>query len=380
MAYGMFAALVGLQLTLGIGAQLTNLTYGLYYTEIFLFLVPALGVSALLGFSPASVLSLRKVPWLWVALGLLLGCVNYPLAAVLEALVRALVRLVSEPLADSFDASVVFQSTGRIEQTLIVLAVGVMAPLGEEPAFRGFIQRALMSDHRPSVAIAITATLFSAIHFDPIGFPARLELGLLFGYIAYRTGSLWPSIAAHAGNNLLATGLYYVAGDSDDAASDPKLVALVALAALGLVLTAPLLIALKRITPQPEPITEPPQTLEHRPRALPWIGLWVVLSVAGLLIVHVIDPVGVKLNLTDVEKPVNHWRHLSSQPSGRELIERLQDLRRQVRSGSRPLTEYESVRDWMNERDRESEQKPLTQADADALLQRLRVLETTPAN
>ena len=65
-----------------------------------------------------------------------------------------------------------------------------------------------MPPGRPTAraGLVTTAFVFSAFHLDPVGFLARFELGLLFGLFFFRTGSLWPGIAAHAANNLVSTG------------------------------------------------------------------------------------------------------------------------------------------------------------------------------
>ena len=39
----------------------------------------------------------------------------------------------------------------------------------------------------------VTAVIFSAFHFDPVGFVARVEFGVLFGALRLYTGSLWPA-------------------------------------------------------------------------------------------------------------------------------------------------------------------------------------------
>ncbi len=53
------------------------------------------------------------------------------------------------------------------------------------------------------VAIVISALLFAGIHYDRYRFLFTLVLGLVFGYVRLRAGSLWPSVVAHATLNTL---------------------------------------------------------------------------------------------------------------------------------------------------------------------------------
>lgn len=68
----------------------------------------------------------------------------------------------------------------------------------EELFFRGGVQQAsagwLRNGH---AAVWFTAIVFSFIHFDIIGFPARVLMGATLGYLFYFTGSLQVSVLAH---------------------------------------------------------------------------------------------------------------------------------------------------------------------------------------
>ena len=91
------------------------------------------------------------------------------------------------------------------------LIVAVLPALGEELAFRGMLQPAMVRlSGNPHVAIWITAILFSALHMQFLGFVPRVMLGALFGYMAHWSGSLWLPIAAHLVNNGLSVILLYM--------------------------------------------------------------------------------------------------------------------------------------------------------------------------
>lgn len=83
-----------------------------------------------------------------------------------------------------------------------ILIVGLLTGLGEEMLFRGMLQRSMSIYSRMGQwAIWIAAVIFSAVHMQFFGFFPRLLLGAFFGYLLFSTGSLWPSIFAHALNN-----------------------------------------------------------------------------------------------------------------------------------------------------------------------------------
>lgn len=83
-----------------------------------------------------------------------------------------------------------------------LLVVGLITGLAEEAFFRAGIQRALTSSGiNQNVAIIITAFIFSALHFQFFGFVPRFLLGALFGYLYFKSDSLWVAASAHALNN-----------------------------------------------------------------------------------------------------------------------------------------------------------------------------------
>lgn len=103
------------------------------------------------------------------------------------------------------------KSSWDIWVNLIVVAV---APaVGEELMFRGGLQRTFGRMFRnPHISIWLTAIIFSAIHFQFLGFFPRLLLGAGFGYLYYWTKNLWYAIFAHFINN---AGAVIIAWDLD---------------------------------------------------------------------------------------------------------------------------------------------------------------------
>ena len=81
---------------------------------------------------------------------------------------------------------------------LLVAVIGLVPPLAEELFFRGYMQRRLLARWSPWIALPVVAVLFAASHGAPDWAVAVLPLGLWIGIMAWRTGSLLPSIITHA--------------------------------------------------------------------------------------------------------------------------------------------------------------------------------------
>ena len=86
----------------------------------------------------------------------------------------------------------------RAHPVFTPIFVGLMAGVFEELLFRGPIQIALMRKSRPWVAISVSAFLFAAAHLDLHGLPIRLLLGMILGWVVWRSGSIVPAILLHA--------------------------------------------------------------------------------------------------------------------------------------------------------------------------------------
>ena len=99
------------------------------------------------------------------------------------------------------DPDIIFPGLGVL---LSLQALAVVTPLSEEVLFRGFVLRGLLRSVGPGPAVVSTALVFSVFHLN-VGTVLPIFLtGLALGFLYLRTGSLWPCIAAHAGQNAIA--------------------------------------------------------------------------------------------------------------------------------------------------------------------------------
>lgn len=90
-------------------------------------------------------------------------------------------------------------------------AIGLMAPLAEEMVFRGAVLRTLLQvipSKRHWTAIIISALLFGIAHFNIAQGVHAFAIGLLLGWMYYRTRSIVPGLVFHWANNSIAYALY----------------------------------------------------------------------------------------------------------------------------------------------------------------------------
>ena len=85
-----------------------------------------------------------------------------------------------------------------------LLSVSIFAPLFEEWLCRGLVLRGLLKSMSPGSAIAVSAVFFAVLHMNPWQAIPAFCLGLLFGYVYYRTGSLKLTMLMHCVNNTMA--------------------------------------------------------------------------------------------------------------------------------------------------------------------------------
>jgi uncharacterized protein len=91
-----------------------------------------------------------------------------------------------------------------------LLLVGVLAAVGEEVFFRGILQKFLIQIFKsPWPGIIFTGFIFSAIHWQFMGFIPRMALGIVLGSLYWYTGSLYLSILGHFIFNSIGLFLMY---------------------------------------------------------------------------------------------------------------------------------------------------------------------------
>jgi sodium transport system permease protein len=146
--------------------------------------------------------------------------VRYFAAAVLMGLslgilVMQLIALANQwslfPISPALEALIREKGTmlDRHPLALVLLALAVAPAIAEEWFFRGYLFRALEARSGAAATILLSSLAFAALHvFGAAGvmlprlLPSLL-MGLALGWLAWRSGSVWPGMLLHALNNSL---------------------------------------------------------------------------------------------------------------------------------------------------------------------------------
>jgi hypothetical protein len=81
------------------------------------------------------------------------------------------------------------------------LLAAIFAPIFEEWLCRGMILRGLLTKMKPAWAIVLSALFFAVIHMNPWQALNAFIIGVIMGYVYYKTGSLILTMIIHFVNN-----------------------------------------------------------------------------------------------------------------------------------------------------------------------------------
>ena len=110
---------------------------------------------------------------------------------------HAAFTLIVFPDAEQQEVINMFKESSGFSLIILALTVSVFTPFAEEFLFRGFILTMLLKRYSPIVSIVISSFVFSIAH-EPIAMALAFGGGCLYGWIRVKTGSIYPSMIAHA--------------------------------------------------------------------------------------------------------------------------------------------------------------------------------------
>ncbi|WP_458760726.1 lysostaphin resistance A-like protein [Afipia sp. TerB] len=117
-------------------------------------------------------------------------------------------RNIGRDVAPGFMGEVLNSARADNALWLLVLAFCVGAPITEEFFARGFLYRGWSESFlRPVGAIILSSLVWTAMHlqYDLFFLGEVFSIGLLLGYLRYRSNSTWLTVIVHGINNLAAT-------------------------------------------------------------------------------------------------------------------------------------------------------------------------------
>jgi membrane protease YdiL (CAAX protease family) len=185
---------------------LTNLPQAILLVVAYIVFGVAIWLVARQFGNPREILALRRTP-LIQGLGLAIGglIIGVAAAAALEPIFHGSASQgITVGNIDTLTAGVAFG--------LSALTIVVGAAVTEELYFRGLLYGRLDARFGVASAVVGSAGIFGLAHFAPNTFPALFALGIVLGLVRMRSSSVWPGMAIHGANNVIAvTGLLLAA-------------------------------------------------------------------------------------------------------------------------------------------------------------------------
>jgi hypothetical protein len=126
-----------------------------------------------------------------------------PLILMFTAVTMLLAEVVTWiPMPESLAESI--EETFGPNPLATFVAMVIVAPLTEEPFFRGLVLRGWLARYSTVVGVVGSSLFFGAFHLNPWQAVLAVPLGLLLAWVFMRTGSLMPAIIGHGACNLTA--------------------------------------------------------------------------------------------------------------------------------------------------------------------------------
>ena len=166
-----------------------SMTFALVAYTLTLFIVMAFYLIRRKRFSEALWLRRVEAPTLWTGAAL---------APALYLAVTAVLMVLPESWLEGYQ-----QASSGITSGGVVGILVVAAPIVEEVIFRGLIMTRLSQAMPGWLAVLLSAAIFGACHGDPVWFGYTFPLGVFFGFLDLRAGSIWPSILGHMAFNAI---------------------------------------------------------------------------------------------------------------------------------------------------------------------------------
>ncbi len=110
---------------------------------------------------------------------------------------------------------ILISAKSPIEFAFVALVVAVTPAVCEELLFRGLVQYNLSKAINYKLGFIITGVVFAMYHANPFSFIPLVALGIYFGYLVYRSESIFLAILAHFINNFTAAYFYYAFGKEE---------------------------------------------------------------------------------------------------------------------------------------------------------------------
>lgn len=178
---------------------LANFRRQLIFNEVVIMLGAAVLMMWVYRLRPVETLSLKSVkPAVWLAILFLIPS-GYMTALGIFKIANFVIPAPTQAL-ERFSADVI--PKGMPEWQLL-LYIALLPAVCEELAFRGVLLSGLKRKFRPAVLIVVVGIIFGVFHISLFRIAPTAILGMVLTLIAMMTGSVFPGMLLHAGNNAM---------------------------------------------------------------------------------------------------------------------------------------------------------------------------------
>ena len=160
-------------------------------------IVPALLLALLLSRQPRMTLRLRAARRWWHLPGAVL------LAALIHPVAVQLMVWIVQMYPPPEELSSFMEELADLPLPLAIVLFAIIPPICEELAYRGFVLTGLRRSLNGWAAVLISALAFGFAHGFLQQSISASVLGVILGWLALRTGSIWPCLLFHATHNCL---------------------------------------------------------------------------------------------------------------------------------------------------------------------------------
>ena len=191
------------------------------FTAISFLVIPSL-VAWVNRVKFASGFGLRGSPVAFFAAAVILGVSLWPIVMLMVQGTYAIYGMIAGEAAASARHDMLVELSGdqverfrQVSPLLIAVCFSIVPAFCEEWFFRGMLLRALAKEWKPTRAIVTTAILFGVFHILSSSavsldrFLPTMLIGLLLGYLAWKSNSLWPGVVLHSLHNATVVFLGY---------------------------------------------------------------------------------------------------------------------------------------------------------------------------
>lgn len=200
----LYLGVMTLFVSVGYAAQKWDFNYGILITEFLLVALPAIVYTKIKGASIKRELRFNRLD----LTDTLLVAVAFVSAYFVAVFINIIGQILISMMGDLIIPDIPF-ATDPTEYIVLLFVIAGSAGICEEILFRGFLLRAY-EGFGMWRGILISAMLFSILHLNIQNLLAPFFLGLVLGFVVYKTNSIFAGILGHFINNAISVTWGYV--------------------------------------------------------------------------------------------------------------------------------------------------------------------------